>query len=241
MAMTALELNARVAVLERNLFFQNLDIPTLRKIAMKCAPREYKRNDVIWMQGDPSNILAVIRDGYVKIVKHSEGGKDILLELLGPGDVLGAVVLLEGRPYPATALTLDRALLLELTRDDFLDIIRHNPAVATQALIATGARLRRAHEMMRELAVERVEARMANVFLMLASRLAPDSSERVVLRVRLTRRDIAEMVGTALETTIRVLSRWEKEGIVARERGKIVLIDMPAIRRLAADENPAKL
>lgn len=236
-----MELNARMSVLKQNAFFQELDVETLRKIAARCTFRAYKRHELIWLEGDASDTLALIRDGYVKIVKHSDGGKDVLLELLGPGDVLGAVVLLEGRPYPASARTMDNTQLLLLSRDDFLEIIRQNPAVATQALIAMGARLRHAHEMMRELATECVEARIANVLLILASKLAQGPSCRTMLRVRLTRRDIADMVGTAMETAIRVLSKWEKEGILARERGKTILLDIPALHAIASDEDSSRI
>jgi CRP/FNR family transcriptional regulator len=236
-----IDLNARISVLKQNAFFQELDSETLRSIAVRCTFRAYKKHELIWLEGDASSTLALIRDGYVKIVKYSEGGKDVLLELLGPGEVLGAVVLLEGRPYPASARAMDNTLLLLLSRDDFLDIIRQNPAVATQALIAMGARLRHAHEMMRELATECVEARIANVLLILASKLAQGASSPIMLRVRLTRRDVADMVGSTMETAIRILSKWEKGGIVARERGRTILLDLPALRAIASNEDSSQL
>lgn len=234
--LATLEITRRVSLLKRNIFFQNVDDETLANIVPRFVLREYKRRDYIWIQGDPSDVFGIIRDGYVKIIKHSEGGKDILLELLGPGDVIGAVALLEGRPYPATARALDDAMLLTLSRAEFLDIIAHSTAVATQALVAIGSRLRHAHEMVRQLAVECVESRIANVLLMLASRSTSDLSDRTIIRARLTRRDIAEMVGTALETAIRILSRWEKSGIVGRERGHLVLFDVAALQKLSSEQ-----
>ncbi|MBI2844181.1 MAG: Crp/Fnr family transcriptional regulator [Armatimonadetes bacterium] len=241
MSLAALEISNRVGLLKRNTFFKGIDEDILEGIAPRFVCREYKRNEHIWLEGDDSDLFAIIRDGYVKIVKHSDVGKDILLELLGPGDVIGAVALLEGRAYPASAKTLDRTLLLVLSRDEFLDIIAQVPQIAAQALIAIGARLRHAHEMMKQLTVDCVETRIANVLLLLSSRAAEVSANRIVLRVRLTRRDIAEMVGTTLETTIRILSRWEKSGIVTREQGHIVILDMESLKILASDENSAQI
>ncbi|MDO8588007.1 MAG: Crp/Fnr family transcriptional regulator [Armatimonadota bacterium] len=235
-----LEVGSRVALLKRNAFFRGLDDGTLEGIAPKFFQREYKRRDYVWFQGDPSDAFVVIRDGYVKIVKHSKGGKDVLLEVLGPGDVLGAVALLEGRPYPATACALSKASLLLLSRDEFLGVIERNPAVVTQALVAVGSRLRYAHEMMRQFATECVESRVASLLLILGSRAFDEHGERVVLDVRLTRRDIADMVGAALETTIRLLSRWEKNGVVSRDRGHIVLLDLPTLRKISSEESYPK-
>ncbi|MCL5105051.1 MAG: Crp/Fnr family transcriptional regulator [Armatimonadetes bacterium] len=233
--------NSRIALLKRNVFFQNLNDATLDAIAGKLVTREYKRHECIWFQGAPSNALMLIQDGYVKMIKHSEGGKDILIELLGPGDVIGAVALLEGRPYPAAACALDRTTLLLLSRNHFLDIVAHNPQVATQALVAIGARLRHAHEMMRQLAVKCVEARIANVLLLMASRVVDEEDERVVIPIRLARKDIAEMVGTALETTIRTFSKWKNAGIVVREQKYTVIADMAALKDIASGEHEATI
>ena len=229
--------NSRIALLKRNVFFRNLNDATLDAIAGKLVAREYKRHEYIWFQGMPSDALMLIQDGYVKMIKHSEGGKDILIELLGPGDVIGAVALLEGRPYPATACALDRTTLLLLPSNQFLDIVAHNPQVAIQALVAIGARLRHAHEMMRQLAVKCVEARIANVLLLLASGTADREDGSVVIPIRLARKDIAEMVGTALETTIRVFSKWRKAGIVVRDQKYMVIADMAALKDIALGEH----
>ncbi|MHB9036525.1 MAG: Crp/Fnr family transcriptional regulator [Armatimonadota bacterium] len=222
--------------MKRNVFFQNLNDETLDAIAGKLVAREYKRHEYIWFQGTPSNSLMLIQDGYVKMIKHSEGGKDILIELLGPGDVIGAVALLEGRPYPATACALDKTTLLMLPSNQFLDIVANNPQVAIQALVAIGARLRHAHEMMRQLAVKCVEARIANVLLLLASRTADEKDGRVIIPIRLARKDIAEMVGTALETTIRIFSKWNKSGIVVCDQKYIIIVDIAALKDIALGE-----
>ena len=228
--------NVRIDILKRNVFFQNLDDATLNQIAAKLVPREYKRHECIWLQGAPSDALMLVQDGYVKILKHSEGGRDVLIELLGPGDVIGAVALLEGRPYPATACALDRTRLLLLSRDQFLDIVARNPQVAVQALVAIGARLRHAHEMMRQLAVECVESRIANLLLLLASRVTDSQDGRVVIPIKLARKDVAEMVGTALETTIRIFSKWRKTGIVVRDQKYMIVTDIAALNDIALGE-----
>lgn len=237
MAAAPIRNDGKFDLLRRNVFFQNLDDDTLAKIADKFVPKSYKRHDYIWFQGSPSNFIAVIKEGYVKIIKHSDNGKDTLVELLGAGDIIGAVALLEGRPYPATACALCDLKVLILSREQFLEMIASTPAIAVQALIAIGARLRYAHEMMRQLAVEIVECRIANLFLMLASRTESSDSNTVVLKLRLTRKDVAEMVGTTLETATRILSRWEKNKLLIRDSSSIIIPDLSILERIAVEES----
>lgn len=229
--------NSRIALLKRCVLFHNLNDEILNLIADKLVVRKYKRHDNIWLQGMPSDALMLIQNGYVKMIKHSDSGKDILIELLGPGDIIGAVALIEGRAYPATARALNTTTLLLLPGREFLDIIAHNPQVATQALVAVGVRLRHAHEMMRQLAHECVEARIANVLLLLASGVADEKDQRVTIPIRLAHNDIAEMVGAALETTIRIFSKWKNAGIVVRDQKYTVITDMVALKNIALGEN----
>ncbi|MBI2842353.1 MAG: Crp/Fnr family transcriptional regulator [Armatimonadetes bacterium] len=230
--------NSRIGFLMRNILFENLDDAALEDMSARFVVREHDRHQYILFQGMPPYALMIIQEGYVKIVKESGQGKEILVELLGPGDVIDAVAIIEGRPHLATACAMDRTTLLVLPRNEFLSIIEHNPKVAVQALIAVGDRLRHAYEVLQRLAARRIEPRIANVLLMLAGRAADDSAERVVLQMRLTRKDIADMVGAAPETTIRIMSRWEKAGIVVRDNNNYIAIEkVSQLRRIALEEN----
>jgi len=224
----------RVELLRASSFFGGLGVEELEKLAVQFRPRTYAKGQDIWLEGQPSTALAVIRSGWVKLIKHSESGRDLLIELLGPFEVIGAVVLLEGRPYPVTARALDEVELLMLSRESFLAVIAENPSIAAHALKAIGARLRRAHEMMRQFTMERVESRIANVLLALVDRTGDAARSRPALGIKLTRKDLAEMAGTSVETAIRIMKRWEKEGVIAAAGTRLVLTNVDELQAIGA-------
>ncbi len=237
MALSAMELAGRSRLLKKSSFFSDFDDADLRELAKIFVSRKFYRGEYIWFEGDVSDSFAVIRDGYVKIVKHSREGKDVLVEFLGPGEAMGIVALVEGRPFPASACAFSTVTLLLLSRNEYLEAMSHNPMIAKQSLVTVGSRLKHAHEMMRRLAVEPVESRIASVLLTIVNSAAVVSEGKAVLTVRLTRADIAEMAGSAPETAIRILSRWQKAGLIDKEKGRMVVPDVAALRQISFSEN----
>lgn len=188
-------------------------------------PREY-----IFMEGDPALWLCVVKTGHVKILKHSRAGRDVVLELLGPGEVFGGVAVIERRPYPASAQATETSVILKIPAEAVVALVERHPAVIREMALMIGRRLRRAHDSVKALAVEPVEARLATVLLGLAEREGTTTPRGVMLPFHLTRQSLADMSGTTVETTIRVVSRWIRAGLVVDEGGRLVVCDPAALR-----------
>lgn len=197
----------------------------------RFRPREF-----IFMEGDLSLWLYIVNSGRVKILKHSRAGKDVVLELLGPGEIFGGVAVLEKRPYPATAQAMETTDVLKIPRDPLLTLSERHPSIVKEMALMIGRRLRTAHESVKSLAVEPVEARLAATLVRLADREGKPARSGIELPYHLTRQSLADMAGTTVETAIRVVSRWLKDGLVIDDSGRLVLKKPEALRAMAQGE-----
>lgn len=195
-----------------------------------------RAREFIFLEGDLSLWLYIVQSGRVKILKHSRAGKDVVLELLGPGEIFGGVAVLEKRPYPATAQAMETTEVLKIPRDALLALAERYPSIVKEMALMIGRRLRAAHEAFKALAVEPVEPRLAATLVRLADREGKPSRAGVELPYHLTRQSLADMAGTTVETTIRVVSRWIKDGLVVEDSGRLALKNPEALRAMAQGE-----
>jgi CRP/FNR family transcriptional regulator len=190
------------------------------------------------MEGDAPRWFYVVRSGHVKIVRQSKAGKDVVLELLGAGEVFGGVAVIEKRPYPASAQATEPTVVLKIPADPMMALADRHPGFIKEMALMIGRRLRAAHDSVKSLAVDPVEARLAGTLLRLAEREGTRGKDGVTLPFQLTRQSLADMSGTTVETTIRVVSRWLKDGLLAEQGGRLVVGDLADLRALA--EGPAE-
>lgn len=224
------------ALLRANPVFRGIPAKEFEGLFQVTQAEKYRPREFIFMEGDPSLWLYIVESGRVKILKHSRGGKDVVLELLGPGELFGGVAVLEKRPYPATAQAMETTEALKIPRDALLTLSERHPSIVREMALMIGRRLRTAHEAVKSLAVEPVEPRLAASLMRLADREGKPFKGRIELPYHLTRQSLADMAGTTVETTIRVVSRWIKKGLVADDSGRLVLKKPDALRAVAQGE-----
>jgi CRP-like cAMP-binding protein len=223
-------------VLRASPVFASLPAGELESLAaaareMPCRGREY-----VFHEGDPALWLWLVKAGHVRIVRHSRAGKDVVLELLGPGEIFGGVAVIERRPYPASAQTMEPSVVLKIPADAILGLAERHPSMVREMALLIGQRLRAAHDSVESLSVEPVEARLAATLLRLADREGIRTPRGVEVPFHLTRQSLADMSGTTVETAIRVLGRWLRDELVEDRSGRLVVRDRTALRTLAQGE-----
>jgi CRP-like cAMP-binding protein len=206
-------------------FFASLSDGERGQVQKRLVQRRYDKDEFLFFEGDPAEWLVFVARGRIKMIKHSESGRETILATFGPGQIVGEVGVLVGDFYPATAQALEPSSTLNLHRAEYVQMVRTHPDLAWALIIELGHRLQRGHETIRSLAVEKVERRVARVLL----RMASASGERleggaVRITVGLSRQDIADMAGTVLETAIRTMSKFQKEGLIETKEGRIILL-----------------
>ncbi len=201
-----------------------------------ASERAYRARQYVFMEGDPARWLCLVKSGRVRIVKHSHTGRDVVLELLGPGEVFGGVAVMERRPYPATAQAMEPSVIVQIPSEAMVVLADRYPSIVKEMALLIGRRLRTAHDSVRSLALDPVEARLAATLLRLAEREGVRNRRGVALPFHLTRQSLADMSGTTVETTIRVVSRWLREGLIDDDGSRLVLTDPEGFRALVEGE-----
>jgi len=220
-------------VKESSPFFRRLSSEDLERLARIAVAKTYEKGDVVFSEGDEPHFLHTIASGRVKVVKGVPSGKELILEILSVGDPLGAVVAYEERPYPATAVALERTVCLLLPRAELFSLLERHPSVVRGFLSGMARRIVELTQRLPEVAGGRVETRFALLFLKLAEKAGRAEGREVFVPIHLTRQDLADLTGTTIETSIRVMSRWSKEGLVLTEHEGFRVRDREALERLA--------
>ncbi|MBZ0157787.1 MAG: Crp/Fnr family transcriptional regulator [Alphaproteobacteria bacterium] len=211
--------------------FSTLSDEEIKEIQAYVIPGKYRKKEDIFAEGDPPDWFYLLVSGKVKITKLSHDGREIILELISDQDFFGGFAVLKGFPYPANAVAMEDSEIIKISRVNLLKIIDRFPHIMYDITSSLGDRIREFHDTLKNIALERVEARIAALLVKLADKAGEKLNQKdTVINMRLTKQDIAEMVGTTVETTIRVMSRFKKAGLVADESGKIVIKDLEALK-----------
>jgi CRP/FNR family transcriptional regulator len=227
---------ARAHTLKSNKIFAGLPAREIDALATVAREDACRARDYVFMEGDSADWLCIIKSGRVRIVRHSRAGKDVVLELLGPGEIFGGVAVIEKRPYPAAAQATEASVILKIPAAAAVALSERHPSVIRELALMIGRRLRAAHDSMKSLAGDPVEARLAATLLRLARRDGVRTEAGLTLPFHLTRQSLADMCGTTVETAIRVMSRWTRDGLIADEGARLVVTDAKSLNEIAAGE-----
>lgn len=224
----------KLNLLKKTSLFTSLSAHEMSAFASLFIEEEFEKDEYILTEGEPPNWLYIVKEGTVKMVKHSPSGREMIIAVMTAGDVIGEVAVFDGGSYPASALGMGKGAILKVARKDFIYLLKKSPSVALEIIGDLGRKLRGALSVARELRGERVEGRIAMVLLKLAKKVGSPAEGGVALNIPFTRQDIADMVGSTIETTIRVISKFKKDGIVKDSKGKMTL-DLKRLEKIVRD------
>jgi CRP/FNR family transcriptional regulator, nitrogen oxide reductase regulator len=219
--------------LRRSTLFRRLTPEDRHRLAAVASLRDFEKGAVLFAEGDDADALYTVVTGRVKIFKMTARGSDVILEIFGPGDPVGAVAVYEARPYPATAATLEPTTCLLIPRRAFFALLEAHPTLVRGLLVGLTQRLMELTSRLAELTGGRIETRLARLFLKLADDMGQPRNDGTFIPMPLSRQELADMVGTTIETSIRIMSRWGKQDIVRTEKDGFLLVDRAGLDTLA--------
>jgi CRP-like cAMP-binding protein len=226
-------MNSVEALLSHATIFRALSLEHRRLLAEVTVACSFHRGERIFREGDEPIHLYTVINGRVKIVKLTPAGQEAILEVFGPGDPLGAVAVYERRPYPASAVTMEEATCLCIESGTFFSLLEQHPSLVRSLLSGLNLRLVELTRRITELTGGRVENRIARLFVRLSREFGRTERGGTFIPILLTRQELADMAGTTVETCIRVVSRWTKEGVIRTEEDGFVILDPKAISFLS--------
>jgi len=215
--------------------FSRLSPADRAAVATVATVQHYPKSETIFEQESPSDALYAIISGRVKIFRMMPNGKDLILEVFGPGDPLGAVALYMDRPFPATAAALEDTTCVVIPRALFFRLLETNPSLVRGLLLGLTTRLVELTNRLAELSGGRIEGRFARLLLKLGREMGKPDRGGLFIPLGLSRQELADMTGTTIETCIRIMSRWGKERIVHTDKDGFVVLDRAALERIGAD------
>lgn len=224
-----------IASLRRCGLFAAVHKPALEAVARLLRRRRFKRNAVIFHQGDPGDSLFIIESGSVKIVlPSSEGGGDAIISTLGPGAFFGELALLDGAARSASAVAIEPTEALVLDWESFDQLLDTQPQFRRAILVGLATELRRLTGHVEELHFLDLFGRLAMRIVRMAEEAAPDIRRDVRLAWPFNQSELAGMIGGARQSTNRLLRGLVEDGLIRFEGDVMVIPDLDALRQTAS-------
>lgn len=192
--------------------FQQCTAEEIEQIASILMPKEVKKKDILFYEGEPCEVIYLINKGRVKVYKTTEDGREQIVNLLGKGDIFPHVGWYGGSAYPATAESLEDGQLYFLYINKFTQLLEVNPRLTIKLLQEFDAKIRELQGRLSNVLSRDMTEKILNILYSLAKNKGIETEEGYMLEIELTHQDIANMVGTTRETASRVISQLKKEG-----------------------------
>jgi CRP/FNR family transcriptional regulator, nitrogen oxide reductase regulator len=216
--------------------FQNATDEDLKLIAQHAVERSIEEGEFFFFQGDPAAYFYILISGRAKLMQTTPAGQQVNLRTISEWQMFGALgAVREGASYPATAQALENSTALAIKSDTLRDLMQTRPYLSFDLMRLMTGYIQEMQERYRELATEKVERRIARSLLRLAAQMGTKMKGGIELTF--TRQDLAEMSGTTLYTVSRVLSEWERQGLVEAGRERVLIRNPHGVVSIAEELN----
>ena len=221
----------RVSLLRNHPLFCELTPLMLERISTYVKRRSVAKGATIFEKGDAGVGLIGVVFGSVKISVTSADGRDIVLNIIRPGEVFGEIALLDGRARTANATAMSDCELIVIERREFIPFLRSEPDVTLKLMEILCSRLRKTSEQVQDVTFLNLSTRLAKTLLRLTASAEPSKPAG---RVLITQREISQIVGRSRESTNKQLRAWAKRGWIRLERGSVTVVKADKLVELAA-------
>ncbi len=203
--------------------WRGLDQRQLAEVAQAARWSRLEAGSFFFHQEEAANALYLLVQGQVGMAQVTPEGQQVILRIVSPGDPFGWMALMPQAAYPASAQALVASEALFWDAETMAQLMERHPRIALNVLPLLAEQLREMQNRYRELATERVERRVARALLRLVRQTGRKVENGVLIDFPLTREDLADITGTTLYTVSRILSGWEKQGLIETSRQRILI------------------
>jgi CRP-like cAMP-binding protein len=202
-----------------------------QRILPELSETRYGKDDFIFREGEPTEYFHIVKEGTVKCVKSTPNGKECTLKMLMPGDLFCCdAAAFDGGCHPGTAQPMGNVSILRMHKKAYFDMLRRNPDAAMEVIKYLGNRLHEAQEKAKILALDRADQRLAALLVDLSARNGIKGPQGIRLSMRLTRQDMANMIGATTETVIRIMSRFKRQRLVSGTANRLVILNQEQLK-----------
>ena len=212
--------------------FVDLDGSELANVEEHCTPRKYPKNSMVILEEEFGDIIFIILKGTIKITRVNDEGKEVILALLGSGEIFGEMAILDGEARSANALAQEDCELLAIQKSEFLNLLRRNFKISFALMCELAKRLRKSDQQIEALSLSDAEHRIGVSVLNLAEDMGVIRKGQVTIDKLPFQQDIANMSGTSRETVSRVLKLFEDRHMITKVGHTVVIPDYAFFKRL---------
>jgi CRP-like cAMP-binding protein len=225
-------MSQNLEVLRASSLLSALDEKKLAVLAQVSRLCSVVRGETIWGHGSEVDFFGVIHKGFVQMVRTAPTGVEATIEVIGPTQVFGLLGTLDNEGCPLRAEAMTDVSFLRVPKMHFRVIYESSPRMKEVMMQRTIGRLRSTQNLLALLSGGRVEQRISAILLTLARSYGEETTDGVRLQIPITRQELAQLAGTTIETAIRTMSRWQKEGLVTTRDHHITLHNPEALRQI---------
>jgi CRP-like cAMP-binding protein len=218
-------------VMLTNPFFSQMRPDALSEFIAMSTERKVGKATRVYSKGDPGGFMVTVLRGRIRLLSASRDGREVTLGLIGPGEVLGQIALLDGKPRNADALAVEETVMLITERRVFLPFLAAHRDLSDLLLVALCGRLRRAFGALEDIALFDLPARLARLLIQLAETHSQPGTGSTRIAGRMSQRELANLVFSSRESVNKQLRIWREAGVLTMTAGHIVVHDMASLRR----------
>jgi CRP/FNR family transcriptional regulator, cyclic AMP receptor protein len=222
--------SSKLAVLRKHPIFCDLDPEALDQLCRYAKHSTLKRGATIYAKGEPGNSLVAVISGTVKISVSSSDGRSAILNLIGPGEIVGEVAVLDGQARTADCTANTNCEIFIIDRREFLPFVRSQPALAMKFIELLCTRVRWTSDQVEQVILQNLPGRLASALIRLTEKHKTEPAGRTIA---ITQQEISEMVGMTRESINKQLRAWATRKWVRLEHGAIVVLDAKPLQALA--------
>ncbi len=215
------------------ILFRGLSALERADLVARARIRSYAAGETIFLMGSSGDSMMAVLDGNIRISVPSPEGKEIVLAIIQPGEVFGEIAVLDGKERTAEAAAMTDCTLAVLERRDVLSFLDAHPSGWPRLVELLCGRLRHSDRQIAEMAFLQLPVRLAKALLRMADMAAGLAGARAGARIRLTQRELGNIVGMTRESVNKCLREWQRNGIVRIEGNAIVIVKREALELVA--------
>lgn len=205
--------------------FSSLSDKELQEIGKKLIIKDYDRNETILYEEDTNQFMYIILSGKVKVIKTTGEGKEVILAMHQSGDFFGEVSLINGKTTPASVVAMEDSQVAIISKKEFYSILFSQHKVLKNLLEILSLRLRTAWDTIKLLTFNNATQRLRMLFFMLSEEHGRETDEGILLDIRFSHQEMADMTGMTRETVTRVIDKWQREGEITILEDKVIRLN----------------
>lgn len=212
--------------------FKNLDINIKKRLALFLRIEEYKKNNIIFMEGEVGKGVYFVIEGRIRLFKTSYEGKEVTINIISEGSTFAEVTMFSGFNYPVTAMSMERSKVAYISNNDLEKLIVEDGKLALSLIKDLNQKLYTSQFRVKEMALDNVNSRLCKYLMDLSLKYGKKKNNYIEININVSKSEIGNIIGASRETVSRVLTDLKNEDIIEIKGKKIIIMSLESLENM---------